>query len=164
MKAESFNFTISPKLIFWFRGYFRPTKVLVRVVCGLSRSCILNQTSGSNFTNKITWFDKSYWYILELVSQSVIIESHYIKIYKTVFILFEIYFFDFFTIFTIFPIFVMLVMPFWNYHNSGSANFHRIPSIKLDSEWPKIRFYISPQLEKTRSIIPRKNLQTCEPP
>ena len=67
--------------------------------------------------------------------------------------------------FRFFLISVMLNMPFWNgslvitYGAQLSARYH----VPIDSEWPKIMFYISPQLEETRGISPR-NLITREPP
>ena len=34
----------------------------------------------------------------------------------------------------------------------------------IDSEWPGMMIYVSPQLEQTQAIFPRKNLETREPP
>ena len=41
---------------------------------------------------------------------------------------------------------------FWNGHNLWSARLCKMPHVPIDSEWPKIMFYISPQLQRTPAL------------
>ena len=50
------------------------------------------------------------------------------------------------------------------YYNLWSARLRKIPQVAIDSEWPKIMFNISLQLQQTPALFPRKNLENREPP
>ena len=66
--------------------------------------------------------------------------------------------------FSICPISVMLHMPFCDDHNIWNPPRSTLSYVSIDSDWPKIMLNISPQLEETEGIFPRKNLKTREPP
>ena len=70
--------------------------------------------------------------------------------------------FWFFSFFRFSLIFVMLKMPFWNGHNFDSAWLRKMPYVSIDSEWPKIMFYIGPQLQHfpVEKIFKTKNHPT----
>ena len=79
-----------------------------------------------------------------------------------------------FRFFQFFPISAMLNIPFWNGYNLWCVTFPKIPYIiymiyyiwfvPIDSEWPKIMFYISPQHEQTRTTFPEKILKPVNHP
>ena len=43
------------------------------------------------------------------------------------------------------------------------TNFRKMPYVPIDSEWPKIMFYIGPQLQQTPALFRWENLKIGEP-
>ena len=58
----------------------------------------------------------------------------------------------------------MLNMPFWNGHNLWNPPRPTLNYVSIDSEWSKIIFYISPQLQQTPALFPKKNPETGNNP